>query len=632
MSEHHIGRRPRVRDLVAAACAVSIGVGIGLSVNLGSVAFAQQRDASGGRPPDPVRTGTAILAGVVTTDAASDTPVQRAIITLVASEGGDARSTVSDESGRFAFSGLPAGRFTLTAQKPAHLKNHYGATRPGRPGTSIALGDGQQLTGVRMTLPRGGVVTGTLRLATGEPLRDTQVLAIPAAQAEAGGRVIGPAEFLSDDRGVYRIYGLAPGDYLIGALPAVGRGEVEVRTRSYDDIVRELTQLAGRPALPAGAEPASEPEPEFVGYAPTYYPGTPVAAAATRVTVGLGEVRDGIDIPITMFRMSSISGTVTGTDGQPARAVQISTEAIGPPLPLGGSLSIRNNRPDAQGRFTITNVPPGSYRVSAAGGGVTLNPDGSLRSVQSAGQTDWAVAYVEVSGDNVEGVSLRLQPGMTFSGTLAAAAGSGDAPESWQGARITIQPVGSSGMPVMLNGSMISGAAIRSAAVGENGAFEVTGIQPGNYEVQLRLPATVGDGWAVRSITTGSGDLRDAPLTFEGGSIGNVTIALSDQRTTVTGTLTSADGTPAPEYYVVVFAADPGLWHATSPRVQAVRPGADGTFTAMDLPAGNYRIAALTDVEDDEWRTPAFLEQLLPASVPIVVRDGETTRQDIRIR
>ncbi len=37
-------------------------------------------------------------------------------------------------------------------------------------------------------------------------------------------------------------------------------------------------------------------------------------------------------------------------------------------------------------------------------------------------------------------------------------------------------------------------------------------------------------------------------------------------------------------------------------------------------------------MEDDEWRSAAFLESLLAASVAVVVTDGATTRQDVRIR
>ena len=64
------------------------------------------------------------------------------------------------------------------------------------------------------------------------------------------------------------------------------------------------------------------------------------------------------------------------------------------------------------------------------------------------------------------------------------------------------------------------------------------------------------------------------------------------------------------------------------------RPGVDGEFSVRELPAGEYRIAAVTDVdvEDNDWRSAAFLESLLPASITLIVKDGSTTRQDVRIR
>lgn len=553
-------------------------------VTLTSTALlAQQRDRADATPRP---TGTAVLSGVVTLAADSDVPVRRAIVTLVSRDATDARSMVSDDTGRFAFRGLPAGRYTLTVRKPAHLTNSFGAKRPGQPGTAIAVADAQQVTDIRVALPRGAVITGTLRLATGEPLADTQVIAVPIAQAEAGGRLVATVEFATDDRGVYRIYGLEPGDYLVGALPSIGRGEVELRTRSFEDIVRELTEQAGRPAVTPNATTATAttPEPALVGYAPTYYPGTPVANSAAAVTVGLGEVREGVDIPIAMIPMSTISGTVIGIDGLPAQAVSIATDTIGPPLPLASLVGVRSSRPDADGQFTITNVPPGSYRITAAGGGVTLNPDGSLRSVSSGDQTDWAVEYVQVSGENIRGVALRLQPGLTFSGTLVSE-GSGAAP-SWRGTRITMQPVNTSGTSILLNGSPLSGVSVRSTGVDQNGAFEITGIQPGNYDVRVQPPPAVGGDWTVRGIVAGGRDLRDAPITFESGSIIDVTISMTDQPTAVTGTLSSASGTPASDYFVVIFAASPDLWHPTSPRFQAVRPDIDGTFIAKNLPAG----------------------------------------------
>jgi hypothetical protein len=439
---------------------------------------------------------------------------------------------------------------------------------------------------------------------------DTQVLAIPVDKATAGGRFVKPIEFQSDDQGNYRIYGLPTGTYLLAALPAIGYGEVETRSEAqYDAITRQVPQVAG---MTPAATTAPAETPDLRGYAATYFPGTSTVINAVPITVAAGEVKDDIDVTITMFRISTISGTVTGTDGRPAPGARLAADPVGPPLPLTGASTVRVNRPDAEGRFTVGNVPPGRYRVSA----------------RSATQTDWAFADVEVTGENVEGVHLTLQEGLNFQGQIVAEHAP---PDGLKGAQVTVQALGTSADQAMLNGMGLSVVSSRTAAVDAGGRFIVTGIQPGTHEVTLRLPG-LGNTWAIRSITVGARDLRDVPLTFENGSITGATVVLTDERSEVAGTLSSASGLPASDYYVVIFAADRALWHPASPRLRVVRPGADGAFSARDLPAGDYRIAALTDVEDDEWRSAAFLTSLLEASVPIVVKDAATTRQDLRIK
>jgi len=65
---------------------------------------------------------------------------------------------------------------------------------------------------------------------------------------------------------------------------------------------------------------------------------------------------------------------------------------------------------------------------------------------------------------------------------------------------------------------------------------------------------------------------------------------------------------------------------------RATRPASDGRFSVADLPAGDYLIAALTDVEPDEWKRAEFLGQLVAAGVKVTIRDGERTVQDLRLR
>ena len=62
-----------------------------------------------------------------------------------------------------------------------------------------------------------------------------------------------------------------------------------------------------------------------------------------------------------------------------------------------------------------------------------------------------------------------------------------------------------------------------------------------------------------------------------------------------------------------------------------MRPAADGAFAFVNLPPGDYRLAAVDDIEPGQWDDPAILQQLLPASMPVSIADGERKTQDVRV-
>ena len=593
---------------------------------------AQQRDPTA--KPVAKRVGTAIVAGRVMSSETGDTPVRRAIVTLISTERVESASTVTDNEGRFAFNDLPDGRYTLNARKAAHLSVNYGAKRAGRPGTTLIVSAGQRLTDLRLVLQAGAVITGVVRFANGDPVTNTQVVAIPVAQSAAGGRYVDQTVFRTDDRGEYRIYGLVPDAYLVAVTPAMGRTEIHQRAAAeYDELFRTLTQRPPQAQTP-GATPTPVPPPPpvpLVGFAPTFYPGTPVAANASPITVRAGEVREGVDIPVAMVRVGTISGVVRDLDGQPTQNVQLSVTPGGPPLPLSASVNVRTSRPDKDGRFTLTNVAPGSYRITARAGGVTYSADGSSVTIRGDQQTQWAVADVQVQGEDVDGVVLQMQSGLTLTGRMVAA-GNAPQPETWKGASIRIQEPRAGPAGVVLNGVPTSPAAQRSASALEDGTFEINGVQPATYDIEVTLPPAIRSVWSVKSIMAGGREVRDAPLTFDQGSLTGVTVTLTDQPIQLAGTLSSASGQAATDYYVVLFPEDRALWHERSPRIRVMRPAADGSFSTRDLLPGKYRIAALTDLEEGEWRTAAFLDSVFDASIAVTLSDGQTTRQDIRIR
>ena len=85
-----------------------------------------------------------------------------------------------------------------------------------------------------------------------------------------------------------------------------------------------------------------------------------------------------------------------------------------------------------------------------------------------------------------------------------------------------------------------------------------------------------------------------------------------------------------PSFYNVAFSIDRAKWGPRTRQVQSTRPATDGTYS-FSVFAGEYYVAALTDLENEDLSNPAFLEQLVPGAIRITVADGEKKRQDFRI-
>ena len=205
-------------------------------------------------------------------------PVRKAIVTVSGSALPNSRTVITDSAGRFTIGQLPEGRFTIAVKKAAYIPGAYGATRPGRPGTALALAAGQRAD-----------VTLEDRACRRAGRRHPRSAGRPGARRSGGraedSRIRFHRELFStrdvtttDDRGVYRIFGLLPGEYVVAAIPRVtGTGGIGSRSAAdMDATLLALQRRPGRsgPAPPPGAPPVSlPPAPQSFNYAPTYFPG-----------------------------------------------------------------------------------------------------------------------------------------------------------------------------------------------------------------------------------------------------------------------------------------------------------------------------------------------------------------------
>jgi hypothetical protein len=129
------------------------------------------------------------------------------------------RQTETDDAGRYEFADLPAGRFSLSATKTGFATPISTITSI-NPSSSFDLIDGQVLNR-GISLSRGGVIRGRLVDEFGEPVTGAE-MRVERYVYGPGGRHLAqysvpPASWITNDLGEYRVFGLAPGDYLVSA-------------------------------------------------------------------------------------------------------------------------------------------------------------------------------------------------------------------------------------------------------------------------------------------------------------------------------------------------------------------------------------------------------------------------------
>jgi hypothetical protein len=647
------------------ACALPLSLAAGRQV--------PRRDA-----PPVARAGTAIIAGVVVSDDGASTPIRRARVALESGLIEIPRGAVTDDQGRFVFAGLPAGNYTLTATKTAYVNVVYGAKRPGeRPGLSIAVREGQRVDDIVMRMPRGAVITGMIRQPNGQPAPGIAIQA--QAMRTVGGQrtmsltsVSSMGSATTDDRGVYRLFGLMPGEYLIQSQPnassgiAFFSGGMQTRRVTADEVrwaERSIAAGSGVVGAPAGPAPVPPELGQSVMFAPVYYPGTPIASAAAVVPVRAGEERTGIDFTMDYVPAARIGGTIVGPDGRPPTRVLYTLTSADE----GGNLLTRlmssiSVRPLPDGGFLADGVAPGRYVLTAraAPGGAANDNSAELAALRmlfggaggggrgsSSPYTLWAREELDINGRDVTNVSLRLAPGMTVSGRIAIEAASLP-PLAASSVTVTLSQVqDTAGMPPELAAMAMfglgpgGGGSIGTA--GDDGIFEVKGVSPGRYRISTMAPGmmpiaipgfpSTSQTWMARSILVGGRDVSDLIVEIRPNEdVKDVAITISDRVTELTGVVYDQAGRPTPAFPIVVFATDRAYWALGSRRVQQVRPASDGRYKFTALPAGEYYVCAPTDLDPNDLADPFFLEQLIAGSFKLTIAPGEKKTQDLRLQ
>lgn len=471
-------------------------------------------------------------------------------------------SVQCDETGSFKLTGLAAGSYSIEISAPGYVTDDANSQRVYRPGETVTI-----------HLVKGGVITGKVTDSTGEPLVYAKVK-LQRLRDLNGNRVRNGEtsffgdDFRTDDRGIYRAFGLLPGAYVVAA--------------------------------------DSEPTEPWLGSnseIPTYYPST-TRDAAMELTVRPGDELSGIDIRFRGDAGRAISGLLTGaTDSsQPFNSAGLTLLHAATKDPVAAT------SPNQAKAFVFFGIPDGEYELYARQIGRTED--------NSAGSPPLRVS---VKGADVTGLTLRLMPYASISGRViieAAKPGEAkcDSKTSPSVEAILLRHKSELRNPRTLNAVLgESDEAIRPFAPDEKGEFVLYQLEPDSYRIEADLP---GENWFVRSMTlppvgaakTKTDAARSAITLKAGEKLAGLEITLAEGAASLSGRVTPKAVGNLPSRLRVhlvpaeTTAADDVL------RYRETIIEKNGSFEFKHLAPGKYWLLArsIPDTEKDTQRPAAF--------------------------
>jgi hypothetical protein len=170
-------------------------------------AVSAQENPKGGSIAGRVTLGNKGVAGVTVTITMSGDALSGSGLTL---------SATTDDEGRYRLSNLPSRTYFVWPFVPAFVVAEATGIYPH--GKSVSVVDGEAAEDINFALTRGAVITGKITDSTGRAVASERVRIIPVQQELK--RLVSAVypsinDIRTDDRGIYRVYGLPEGSYKV---------------------------------------------------------------------------------------------------------------------------------------------------------------------------------------------------------------------------------------------------------------------------------------------------------------------------------------------------------------------------------------------------------------------------------
>lgn len=421
---------------------------------------------------------------------------------------------VTDEDGNYRIKNVPPGTYKVILAAPAYVQSDGF--------TPVIVGKNEVAENVDIILVRGGVITGKVIDADGRPVLEEEVffsLTTPS-------RAFPPMRTIrTDDRGVYRAFGLPAGRYIVSA----GKDSISSFARAN------------------------------AGYQRTYHPRAVNSADATVIQVNEGSEATNVDIMFgrRLSKYTARGRILDGETSQPLPNAHIGIRLFFN-VDSGHGYTSRTNVAEStiDGEFKIENLPPGKYAVY-------LDSPTDFESFSDA-------VRFEVTDQDIEGLLIKTSKGGTASG-IVVLEGTHDPSVRANLIKTTLSP-------------HVSNEFRPSVNINSDGSFGLTNLPAGR--LTLHLPQNRDHLRVMRIERDGVVYLSGIEIK-EREQITGLRVVVSPANGKIRGQLKLPDGLELPATARLVVSIrrteDPAVYNTT------VEADAHGQFVVNDLVPGTYQ-------------------------------------------
>lgn len=300
-------------------------------------------------------------------------PVAKSLVTLREINRYAGHQTLSDAAGRFRIDNVLPAVYVLWAEKQGFVRTQPDFDRAAPRANVLTVVAGKTAKDLAVPLTPAAVISGRVVNDDGQAVAGATVQLLRYSYASKGPRMEAAVTSTADDRGEYRIAGVAPGRWYLGFFRYIAAPDAAGRVHS---VVAER------------------------GYGFTFHPGVERAAEAAPLDIAAGaEITQ--DLRLNRVRLFHIRGIAPGAV---AERSSLSADTCAERVPPYHSVRVK---PD--GTFDFWGMTPGPYCLH-------------LRN-----QTDAGLAYAErqvvLAERDLNGVALALEPGVVLRGSVTLEGG-----------------------------------------------------------------------------------------------------------------------------------------------------------------------------------------------------------------